>query len=131
MKKITMYTMAASGDTAEFLQGVNDMINDGYQPYGPIDRDGYLIQPMVKYGEEPKTEAGKWAVIYTRGNKPEMCWVFTDYRKAQQCLVDNLKVLRMDEEAEACRDAGEWIHIEVPTGSSPDGPLTLSLVKVD
>lgn len=100
MKKITMYTIAASGDTVEFLQGVNDMINGGYQPYGPImeDRDGCLIQPMVKYEEDTKPKVEQWAVLYTRGNKPEMCWVFTDYPNAQQCLIDNLKELRMYEE---------------------------------
>lgn len=52
MREVISYALVFSDTDQEFVNDVNQMIQDGYQPYGSAvtGRVG-IYQPMVKYAE--------------------------------------------------------------------------------
>jgi hypothetical protein len=50
---ITHYTIITKRDKTELIDGVNNLIQDGWQPFGgPLFDGGFYFQAMVKY--QPK-----------------------------------------------------------------------------
>ena len=56
MNKITAYKIVGSTTASEFEKAINDLIKEGWQPYGSplieIGREHKVLQALVRYEKE-------------------------------------------------------------------------------
>jgi len=84
MKKILEYTIAqsSSGKAGDTIDNINEIIKEGWQPFGGVSLDecGILCQAMVKYEEDPT----KPEFIGTGGKpQPSVNLTMSDARKME------------------------------------------------